>query len=586
MRRRLVVCGALGLLACLLGASEPAAGATVQGWGFNNSGQVGNGTISSNVCRCIEAPVKLIRLGDPTQIAGGSQHTVALQGDGTVMAWGDNERGQLGGGTTNPSIAPIPVPGLTDVVAIAAGRQFSLALLANGTVMAWGDNLHGQLGNGGTGGPACAGGCNPTPAAVPGLRNAIAISAAGGTALALLADGTVRTWGDDDAGQTGRGTGTTEGCRCVVAPRPVPGVSGAMAIAAGAFGGFALLARGEVLAWGTNGDGQLGTGAITAPTIGTCPCLGPSPTALPAASAVAAGDFHGLALAPNGSVRAWGSNFFGQLGNGLVSSGTDCRCIPRPAFVPGLTGLNEVRRLAAGERHSLALLANGTVDAWGSDLSGQLGNGKVETANPSPRIVPGLGGVSAVYAGVGTSFALVGPTRPLRIAFAGADAAQGAVGGAGVLCRAACATNVPAGQVEVLRAEGLGGARFAGFTGACQGTERCAVNMSVPRELTATFGAPTGTAIVRSRVVKRAGTAQFAFSASGAVTGFECVLVRPSKAKVRGKRKPPKPRFAACKSPVRYRHLRAGRYTFQVRARNIAGGDARPAIKRFAITRR
>jgi alpha-tubulin suppressor-like RCC1 family protein len=579
--RRFGVCAALGLLVGLLGASDPAAGATVQGWGMNNSGQVGNGTVSINLCRCIEAPASVVRLGDATQIAGGSQHTLALQSDGTVMAWGDNERGQLGDGTTNPSTAPAAVPGLADVVALAAGRQFSLALLSNGTVVAWGDNLHGQLGSGGAGGPGCAGGCNPAPAPIPGLSNVIAISAAGSNSLALLADGTVVAWGNDDGGQTGAGTGTTAGCRCIAAPRPVSGVSGAMAISAGAFGGLALFARGQVLAWGANNDGQLGTGAITTPAIGSCACLGPSAPGVPATSALAAGEAHSLDLEPNGSVRAWGSNFFGQLGTGAASTGGGCNCIPTPTLVPGATG---IRVLAAGERHTLALHTNGAVDAWGSGINGQLGNGKVEAANPNPAPVPGLTGVSAVYAGTSTSFALLGPTRPLTIAFAGADAARGAIGGAGALCRAACSAEFPAGQVAILRAEGLDNARFAGFTGACRGLEPCSVTMNVSHELTATFGAPKGTKIVNSRVVRRAGKAQFGFSTPGAVTGFECSLARPRKAKRKGKAA--KPRFSRCKSPVRYRKLRAGRYTFKVRARNIVGVEARPATKKFTVAPR
>ncbi len=583
--RRAAACAALCALACMLGSSQDAAVASVQAWGFNESAQLGSGSSSLNGCRCVETPVNVIGLTAPTQIAAGLEHTLALQTNGTVMAWGGNEQGQLGDGTTSPRSTPKQVPGLASAVAVAAGGQFSLALLENGTVLAWGNNGQGELGNGTTTGPGCGGTCKATPAPVPGLTNVIAISAAGGNGLALLANGTVMTWGADDSGQTGDGTGSMEGCKCIDAPRPVPGVSGAMAISAGAFGGIALLADGSVQAWGANGNGQLGTGVVTAPMIGSCACLGASKATAPAAGALAAGSFDGLALAPNGEVLAWGSNFFGQLGNGSVSTTPACDCIPTPAPA---TGVNGAQAIASGERHSLALLANGEVDAWGSNFQGALGNGKTEESNPKPTPVLGVAGATAVFAGVQNSFALVGPTRPLKISFTGAGSAHGAVGGAGVLCRATCTVQVPLGQVKILRAEGSGSGRFAGFTETCQGTAPCSVAMNVLHDVTATFGAPTGTRISKAKINGRAGSALFTFTAPaiGAVTGFQCALVRP----VRGghktkKRKPRQPHFASCKAPVRYRHLPPGHYTFEVRALDIVGADPHPAKKTFVLAR-
>src|SRR4029079_11022143 len=127
--------------------------------------------------------------------------------DGTVVAWGDNEYGQLGDGTTTgPEICPsagfstvpcstkpVPVSGLSGVVAISAGDDHNLALLGDGTVMAWGANNDGQLGDNSTEE-------SDVPVPVSGLHEAVAISAGGFHSLALLRDGTVRAWGDNGNG--------------------------------------------------------------------------------------------------------------------------------------------------------------------------------------------------------------------------------------------------------------------------------------------------------------------------------------------------------------------------------------------------
>jgi alpha-tubulin suppressor-like RCC1 family protein len=119
-------------------------------WGYNGDGELGNGTaIDSHV------PVAVNGLGGVVAIAGGYFHSLALRSDGTVMAWGSNSSGQLGNGNTTNSSAPVAVTALngaalSGVTAIAAGSEHTLALMSYGTVMAWGRNDQGQLGNGTT----------------------------------------------------------------------------------------------------------------------------------------------------------------------------------------------------------------------------------------------------------------------------------------------------------------------------------------------------------------------------------------------------------------------------------------------------
>jgi alpha-tubulin suppressor-like RCC1 family protein len=573
------------ILICLLGllfsASASGADSTALGWGENGTGQVGSGTVSVGGCACIQAPTPLPGLSGLTQIAGAESHTLGLLANGTVMAWGSNNDGQLGDGTTENSATPVAAQGLANVVEVAAGGHASLALLANGTVMAWGENSSGQLGSGGVTGPETCGtnACSKHPVAVPVLTDVVAIAAGSDFAVALLGDGTVRVWGEDIFGQTGDGTGAQSGCLCVTQPTVVPGVSGAMAISAGLHWVSALLRDGTVEDWGGNFDGELGNGTVTAGT--PCLCLGPvAASGVSGAKAIAAGGFHGTATLASGSVKAWGFNGFGQLGNGtFTESPTGCSCIPAPALV---SGLMEPLAIAGGGEHSIALLANGGVEAWGRDVKGQLGVGAVDLNLPTA--VGGISGASGVSTGPNTSFALIGPSQSLKVSLEGAG--SGTVGGpTGILCPSACEGHYPQSQVEILRAEPSPGSGFAGFSGPCTGTAPCQVKLGQDQSLTATFGPPKGTKITKAKIVSKRKTASFSFSAPGAITGFQCKLIKPTPHR-KGQRKPKKPRFSRCATSKLYKHLKPGRYRFQVRALDILGADVNPATRSFTIKAR
>jgi alpha-tubulin suppressor-like RCC1 family protein len=600
---RLRLAAPILLVLCLatlaFSASAQAAGSAAVGWGQNYSGETGVGESTQAGCYCIPTPTTVTGLTDATQISGGCCHTLALHSNGTVTAWGDNGAGQLGNGTTEGSETQVQVPGLGNVVAVAAGYEHSLALLANGTVMAWGDNYYGALGVGASfasgGGPDTCGvstPCSKVPIPVPGLSDVVAITGSYYFSLALLADGTVMAWGQDNSGQVGDGGSQAGiGCECVERPVRVPGVSGAMAISAGESHALALLAAGTVSVWGSNQYGQVGNGtALTPPP--SCVCVGP--TAASGLSGpveeVSAGNYHNIALLAGGNPQAWGENRLGQLGNGTTSPATGCGCVPTPGGVAGLSGLLSV---AGGEYHSMALLGDGTVRAWGRNLYGEVGDG-TETERNAPVPVSGLSGASDIAAGEATSFALIGPSHTLTVSLAGAGA--GAVGGPkGIICPAVtCAGRFPDSQIEILRAEAAPGSGFAGFTGPCTGTGPCQVKMDADKTVTATFGPPKGTRITKAKIkqgkkAKKAtkrkprpkASASFSFSTSGAVTKYECMLIKP-KAK---KKKKAKPKFTGCSSPKRYKKLRKGRYTFKVRARNILGVDAKPAVRKFRIRR-
>src|SRR6202035_354657 len=190
-RRGLTLILAAITVALMTAVAAPAQATSYTGtaWGNNQSGQLGDGTLSGpEECgekkACSTSPVAVSGLNGLTAVSAGDEHSFALLEAGTVMAWGNNSSGQLGNGGTEHSDVPVAVGGLSGVKAIAAGANHSLALLEDGTVMAWGENSSGQLGDGKTEN-------SDVPVAVSRLSGVTAISAGGNHSLALLSSATV-----------------------------------------------------------------------------------------------------------------------------------------------------------------------------------------------------------------------------------------------------------------------------------------------------------------------------------------------------------------------------------------------------------
>ena len=240
-----------GVLAIALGGDHGItlkSGGTVFAWGFNSGGQVGDGSTTARL-----APKAVSGLSPGiTAVAAGDSHNLALTAAGAVMAWGYNASGQVGDGSTVNRLMPVPVTGLgSGVVAIAAGGDHSLALKSDGTVVAWGKNDHGELGDSSTTD-------RTTPVAVVGLTGVKALSAGRQHSLALRSDGSVASWGLNSSGQLGDGTTTDQHHAIAVA-----GLSGVKEIAAGGDHSLCLGGAGAVKAWGDNQFGQVGDASTT-----------------------------------------------------------------------------------------------------------------------------------------------------------------------------------------------------------------------------------------------------------------------------------------------------------------------------------
>ncbi len=274
---------------------------SVWSWASNNFGVLG--TTPAGVNRA--APAKIDGLTDIVAISADEYHNLLLHADGTVSALGSNQWGQLGtttdNGTTNAHATPETVGGIGNAVAVDAGAYHSAVLDADGDVWMFGDNYFGQLGSATGNGVATA---HPTATKVAGLSDITAVSAGGWHTLALRKDGTVWAFGENDQGQLGM---AADGA-AHPAPSPVAGLSDIMAIAAGQSWSMALKADGTVWTWGDNGVQQ--TGQPAGPDVTTATML----SGLTDVTAVSADEVNGIALKSDGTVWGWGDAFYTQIG--------------------------------------------------------------------------------------------------------------------------------------------------------------------------------------------------------------------------------------------------------------------------------
>jgi alpha-tubulin suppressor-like RCC1 family protein len=351
---------------------------------------------------CTAAPVCTGSAGDYScvkvvALGAGFYDTYAVMSDGTVYAWGDNSFDQLGNGddSVSGSEVPLRVAGIASAVDVKGGYQSACALLEDGTVSCWGTNSSGILGTDPNVTSASA-----TPIPVAGLSGVTAISVAGASACALRSDGSVACWGSNVDGELGSSVSTScDGSddACVYTPTAVKGLAGKVtAISSGSDAGSgdttcALLANGSVQCWGYNGEGELGDGntALAAP-YGTA-----TPTTVTGLSNVTALDVHDVgtcALISGGTVKCWGSNGAGQLGNGNTS--------PSPTPV-SVKGLSDAIALSSGSWPAVvcAIRSSAAAVCWGNGQNGELGNGTSGVNSSTPVAVAAVTSASAAAGG-------------------------------------------------------------------------------------------------------------------------------------------------------------------------------------------
>lgn len=333
---------------------------TVWAWGDNSGGQLGNGTTGYSA-----VPVQVVGLSNVSTIVAGGAHSIAQKNDGTVWAWGNNASGQLGVGTTWNQNTPVQVTGLTNATAISGGKGHTLALLNDNTVMAWGEHSSGQLGTRKISNYS-------TPQTVitfknffvwPTLTDIVSISAGSNYSIALAGNGDVYLWGS--ARNLGvRFVVDSSATSCDIALKI--SLTGLSKVAPGNYH-FLATSNGMLGAWGNNEYGQLGSyyaGMQNRAVID-----------------VSAGDNYSVIVDTNGEVFACGWNYNGRVGSGDFS-------VSQYNYYVRVGELTGITQVSAGGSHTLAIDSDGKVWAWGSNVYGQLGNGtRINSASPTQCIL-------------------------------------------------------------------------------------------------------------------------------------------------------------------------------------------------------
>ena len=364
-----VACGSGGFQTVVLLADG-----TVRTFGFNGSGQLGIDVVGSpSYTSSRLTPVQVFGISSSAIAVACGLHTAVLLANGKVMTFGDNTTGQLGinvnGGTRQ---TPVEVSGITSATAVACGQQHTAVVLADGTVRTFGDNTTGQLGINITGQT------RQTPVQVTGLTSATAVACGYYNTTVLLADGTVRTFGRNAEGQLGVGDTTTR-----QTPVTVVNITSATAIGGGFYHNSVLLADGTVRTFGRNGNGRLGV----ADTVNR---LIPVKVGV-SGNKVAAGFYFTAVVSNDGTLRTFGSNQFGQLG--IDVSGGE-RVTP-----VAVTGITSAIATACGAVFTAVVLNDGTVRTFGRNNNGQLGINLFDGTRQTPVTVVNISTATAVACG-------------------------------------------------------------------------------------------------------------------------------------------------------------------------------------------
>ncbi len=358
----------------------------VWAWGTNSSSQIGDGTTAAKKI-AVQVLDSVGGISGVAEIAAGGSHSLFVKTNGEVWAAGLNSSSQLGDNTNTapPSkkaiqvLQAVGVP-LTDVQYAAAGTSHSLAIKTNGTVVAWGLNSNGQLGINSTTTSKMA-------VVVSGLTDVIDLVGGGAHSMAMKSDGSIWSFGFNYTGALGDGTSTRR-----LTPVRAGGTTLGLRMAAKNNLSVVEKTDGTIVSFGENVSGVFGNG-----TLGYAMTMAQVPS-LTGITQVAAGGNQTMTLKSDGAVWTFGDNENSNLGDGTsTASGIPVRATPATGV------LDQVTQIAAGLNHQVAMKGNGTVFAWGLNSNGQVGDNSTTLRSRPVQVKTNsttfLAGVTAISAG-------------------------------------------------------------------------------------------------------------------------------------------------------------------------------------------
>ena len=368
---------------------------SVRCWGSGLNGRLGYANTNDIGDDETPASAGNVNVGDTaTAITAGQEHTCALIDGGKVRCWGNGASGRLGYSNTNdigddetPTTAGDVNVGGT-VTAISAGTSHTCALLDTGNVRCWGQGSVGRLGYANTN--DIGDDENPVSAGDVNVGGTVSVIAAGSThTCALLTTGNVRCWGQSSSGQLGYANTNIIGDDETPASAGDVNIGGT-AIAIGVAGNHtcALLDIGNVRCWGQGTSGKLGYANTTTIGDNETPASAGDLNLGGTATAISTGSFHNCALLDTGSVRCWGQGGFGGMGYGNTNNIGDDET---PASAGDVDFGGSATLLAQGDAHTCVLLDDESLKCWGLNSNGQLGN--LNTNNIGDDELPGSIGV-------------------------------------------------------------------------------------------------------------------------------------------------------------------------------------------------
>ena len=341
-------------------------------WGNNDKGECGIDKSDNQMC--VLKPVR-VPLSNIKSIAAGSSFSMALKNDGTVWAWGDNHMGQLGIGAidTDAHPTPIQVPELTNIVSISVSGYTVMALRGDGTVWVWGEGTYGQLGDGepyngysinADGSTSIIPKYKSSPVRVLNIDDVKVIFTNGVNDFAVKNDNTLWGWGLNSS-IFGENSKNLNGANCVLTPVSIHRLNNLKMVSHTPLVIFVSTNEGTIYGWGVDTNGLLGYSQ----GMGCVDVFTPVQlNGLRNIESIMAGTTHAVALENDGTVWTWGANHYGQIGNGKSGN---YEVQVDPYVVP----IRDIKVIAAGSLFTIAISEDGTIWGWGSNDHGELGDG-------------------------------------------------------------------------------------------------------------------------------------------------------------------------------------------------------------------